>query len=289
MTAGSALHRPLTTPRALGWAAFFLVGGFALTLVFATIGAALTGGLHPADSARLILLQSVSGLLAYGLMTWAIGLRILKLTLGDLRYLPLAGAGRGFGLGFLLGGSPAALAITLSLVLGGARFLPDSGGGGEYVRRVVLTTLLLAPAALLEEVMFRGVSQVVLAPVLGRVRAILLLSVIFALAHVFNPNGTTLGLLNIGLAGLFLGLAFYAPGGLWTVWGAHLGWNATLAALDAPVSGLPFPIPLIDYAPGGPTWLTGGSFGPEGGVVATAAIGLGAAAAWRWSRKEQVA
>ena len=29
-------------------------------------------------------------------------------------------------------------------------------------------------------------------------------------------------------------LAFYRPG-IWTAWGAHLGWNATLALMDAPV------------------------------------------------------
>jgi hypothetical protein len=56
--------------------------------------------------------------------------------------------------------------------------------------------------------------------------------------------------------------------------------------MDAPVSGLPFRIPWIDYQPGGPAWLTGGSFGPEGGLLATAAIALAAGAAWQWSRKE---
>ncbi|HWA17121.1 MAG TPA: hypothetical protein VG817_11845, partial [Gemmatimonadales bacterium] len=56
------------------------------------------------------------------------------------------------------------------------------------------------------------------------------------------------------------------------------GWNATLAAFDAPVSGLPFPIPAINYMPGQPDWLTGGAFGPEGGALASivllGAIGL---------------
>ena len=93
--------------------------------------------------------------------------------------------------------------------------------------------------------------------------------VIFALFHGLNPGITPLGLGNIALAGIFLGVAFYAPGGLWTAFGAHLGWNATLAALDAPVSGLPFSIPLIDYRAGDPVWLSGGHFGPEGGLLAT--------------------
>jgi hypothetical protein len=135
--------------------------------------------------------------------------------------------------------------------------------------------------------MFRGVGQVALARAIGRVRAVVLLSALFALAHLFNPNGTPLGLFNIGLAGLLLGFAFYLPGGIWTAWGAHFGWNAMLAALDAPVSGLPFEIPLIDYAPGGPQWLTGGTFGPEGGLLATTTLAIAVTVAWRWMGKEQ--
>jgi membrane protease YdiL (CAAX protease family) len=189
-------------------------------------------------------------------------------------------------MGMLLGGCAAGGAILLSVATAGAGFLPDQGTFPGYLSRVGATMLLLAPAALLEEVMFRGVAMVVLARSFGRVQAIVALAALFALAHIRNPNTTTLGLVNIGLAGLFLGTAFFTPGGLWTAWGAHLGWNAALAAADAPVSGLPFPIPWINYQPGGPAWLTGGSFGPEGGLLATVTILAGIVVAWRWAEKE---
>ena len=42
------------------------------------------------------------------------------------------------------------------------------------------------------------------------------------------------------------------------------------------------PIPWLDYVARGPAWLTGGGFGPEGGVLAT--LGL-AAGAWLASRR----
>jgi hypothetical protein len=280
--------RPAPGPfKAVGWTVVFLIAGFVLTIALATGAFALTGGLVQGEaSPRSLVIQTAAGLVAFGLATWAIGIRVLGLTWRDLRWQPLSGAGRGFTLGLVLGALPAALALALSVVVGDARFLRDTGEPLTYLGEVGRTSLILAPAALLEELIFRGVGQVVLARAFGRVPAILVLSVVFALAHIFNPNTTTLGLVNIALAGLFLGIAFYAPGGIWTAWGAHLGWNATLAALDAPVSGLPFRIPWIDYQPGGPAWLTGGSFGPEGGLLATAAIALGTAAAWHWSRKE---
>lgn len=283
--AGDERASPL---KALGWTGLFLAIGFALTIVLSILAMSLDGGVGArAESPRNLAIQTAAGLLAYGFLTWAIGLRVLHLTLNDLRWTPLSGAGRGFGLGFLLGATPALLALGLSLVVGKAAFTRDQGGLESYLRQISLTALLLAPAALLEEIMFRGVGQVVLARAIGRLPAILCLSGTFALAHVLNPNGTALGLLNIALAGILLGVAFYAPGGIWTAWGVHLGWNIALAALDAPVSGLPFKIPAVDYVPGGPSWLTGGSFGPEGGLLATVAITLATGVAWRWTGKER--
>lgn len=252
---------PLSPLKALGWAALFIGGGIALTVGLAVLGAGLTGGFDATGaSPRVLVIQTVSGLLAFGFLTWLIGIRLLRLTLVDLRWAPVDLALPGFGAGVLLGALPAALAVGLSLIVGSAQFLPDDGNLTGYLVQVLRTTLLLAPAAFFEEIMFRGVGQVVLAGPLGRVRAVILLSGLFSLAHLLNPNGTLLGLFNIALAGVFLGFAFYLPGGIWTAWGAHLGWNATLAALDAPVSGLPFEIPFIDYAPGGPQWLTGGAW-----------------------------
>ena len=273
--------------KAVGWTVLFLAAGFVLSIVLALTGTVLTGSaaLPPGDP-RSMAVQTIAGLLAFGFLTWALGIKGIGLTLTDLRWVPVERAGRGFGTGLLFGIAPALLAVGLSLVAGGARFLPDEGDLQLYMGQIGQTVLLLAPAALLEELVFRGVSQVVLARAIGRLPAIVALSLVFAFAHLLNPNGTALGLVNIALAGVFLGVAFYAPGGIWTAWGAHLGWNVTLAALDAPVSGLPFRIPLIDYSPGGPAWLTGGPFGPEGGMLATAAMILAIGTAWRWSRKE---
>jgi len=281
-------HQTPHPARAAGWTLLFLVAGFVLTILLSTGGFLLAGRSAAGDAGpRALMIQTVSGLAGFGLVTWAIGLRVLRLTPRELRWRSDLGAARGFGAGLVLGAMPAALAVGLSLVAGDARFLPDSSGGpARYLEIMGRTALLLAPAALLEEIIFRGVGQVVLGRAIGRLPAVLTLSGLFALAHVLNPNTTALGLLNIALAGVLLGVAFYAPGGLWTAWGAHLGWNATLAALDAPVSGLPFQVPWIDYQPGGPVWLTGGSFGPEGGLLATVAIALATATAWRWARKE---
>lgn len=285
MTAGVAPAHPLRPLVAVGWAVLFLVGGFGLMLALAApviLVIAGEGGPGSVPTAVQLSIQSMAGLVGFGVMTWLIGRKALKLSWTELRWTPTAAAGRGFGRGLAMGVAPAALALLLAIPLGGAQLVSDTGGPAEYLTQFGLTLVILLPAALLEEMMFRGVGQVVLARSFGRVPTILALSLLFALAHILNPDVTPLALVNIALAGILLGLVFYAPGGIWTAWGAHLGWNATLAGFDAPVSGLPFPIPMINYLPGQPPWLTGGSFGPEGGVLASAMILLAIAATWRW-------
>ena len=129
--------------------------------------------------------------------------------------------------------------------------------------------LLLLPAAFAEELVFRGVGYIALSKVFGRLGPAIVLSVLFGAAHLGNPHVTPLAVANVALAGIFLSAALWLPGGIWAATGVHLGWNITLAALGAPVSGLDFTLPMLDYSMGGPGWLTGGAFGPEGGVIAT--------------------
>lgn len=269
----------ITPAKAIGWSIAFLVLTF-LTAGFITMGAGvlLTGSLNgtiewlKAFSAGTIMIQAIAALTSTALFTWLIGFRRLGLSRQDLRYATATAAGSGLRWGLLAGALTAGLGLMIAVVAGEARWVKDAGGIGEYIAQSLKTVALLAPAALSEELMFRGVPLVLLAAALGRGSAVVATSLVFALAHISNPNATPLGLGNIALAGIFLGLTFYAPGGIWTAFGAHWGWNSVLACLDTPVSGLPFRIPMLDYDAGAPSWLTGGTFGPEGGLAATLAL-----------------
>lgn len=232
-----------------------------------------------------MLAQAGTTLASTAFFTWLIGIRRLGLTYHDLRYQAGRAASTGLGLGLLAGALTAGMALLISVVAGQAHWMSDTGGLGDYLAQAGKTIAVLAPAALAEEVLFRGVPLVLLAATFGRGSAIVATSVMFALVHSDNPNSTPLGLGNIALAGIFLGLVFYAPGGIWSAFGAHLGWNALLACLDTPVSGVPFEIPMLDYSAGSPAWLTGGSFGPEGGVAATLALTIAIVLSFQWIRR----
>jgi membrane protease YdiL (CAAX protease family) len=290
-----ARKRWLQVLKAIGWTIAFLFLGLALSVLLLSgvgylaagsvaRGLKYLGGTDPGST----LAQGGTQLVGFLIATWVIGNRALGLGRPELRWQGAGPGSRGVGRGLALGAGAALAAVGAAVAAGTAYWSRDHGSVGDYLLQVLKTGAVLAPAALGEEVMFRGVPLVVMASAIGRAPALVLVAgVAFSLMHGFNPNITALALGNIALAGLWLGIAFYAPGGIWTAFGAHLGWNATLAAADAPVSGLPFRIPFLDYHPGGPCWLSGCGFGPEGGLLATAALVVAAVVAFGWVKEEE--
>lgn len=183
--------------------------------------------------------------------------------------------------GVAIGGAMAAMVLIVTAI-GGATWVGTGEPFAGYLAAVGVVLGGIVVAALGEELLFRGFPLAVLAQAFGRVTAAGVLSVLFTLAHLGNPSVTALGLANILLASLVLSAAFFTPGALPAAWGLHAAWNGGLALADAPVSGIRFDAPAIDYAPGSRDWLTGGSFGPEGGAAAT--VVLAGALVWLVAR-----
>ncbi|HKP30431.1 MAG TPA: CPBP family intramembrane glutamic endopeptidase [Gemmatimonadales bacterium] len=272
----------MTRAKAAGLSAAFLFSGLALSVGFTGLASRVVWPEGASSLAASASLQTLVSILAFGIATWVFGFRLGGLRAGDLRW---HGNANGAVRGFLLGSWPAIAVMALAVPLAGAAWMPDGGTMSDWAGTLPGLAIIFLPAAFAEEFSFRGAGLVLLARAIGRPLAVVTLAAFFALAHVLNPAVTTLGLVNVGLAGIFLGAVFYLPGGLWTATAAHFAWNMTLATLAAPVSGLPFLLPGIDYRPGSPTWLSGGTFGPEGGVIATAVLTLATLVALRFTER----
>jgi uncharacterized protein len=186
-------------------------------------------------------------------------------------------------LGGLAAGGVLILLITLLLFVGGGvRWTTDGGGALDFVGMMLGSLVFFAIAAAWEEALFRGYPFQVLVEGIGVWPTVVISSLVFAWAHGQNPEVTTLGLINIFLAGVLLALAYLRTRSLWFATAVHLGWNWTMAFwLDLPVSGLTrFDTPGYSGVETGPQWWTGGAFGPEAGAAAT--IVLVVACAWFW-------
>ncbi len=269
-----AADSPLGRGRAIGWTVLYLLlgGGIAFGILAALMR--LLPRVDPAllttsPTAGAVLAQGLLLVIAFGLATWVIGIRALRIPPASLGFPSMPAGIRGLGRGVLWGAIPASAAMMLAVPAGGAYWRGDGGTAVAWSAITLQTGGALLPAALAEELIFRGLPLAVCGLAFGRPGAIVALAVLFAAGHAANPGIGWLGALNIALAGVLLGVVFFLPGGLWTATGAHLGWNLSLAALGAPVSGLPLPMPGLDYVVGAPRWLTGGGFGPEGGLLAT--------------------
>ena len=173
--------------------------------------------------------------------------------------------------GTLLGGLAILVPCALMLQFGWLRVLESDAGG--WLRSAVAATLMLAPSAMAEELLLRGYPLLVLRERLGWQVAVAATSVGFALLHLRNPGANAQALAMVALAGVFLGAVRVVTGSLYAAWLAHLAWNWVLAVLlHAQVSGLPITSPGYRVVSQGPAWATGGSWGPEGGLLAAAGM-----------------
>lgn len=131
----------------------------------------------------------------------------------------------------------------------------------------------LLPAAFAEELLLRGYLFAVLKESVGWRWTLIATSIVFGLLHVPNPGSDAQSIAIVMLAGFFLGSILLATRSLYATVLAHFAWNWFMAAgLHTPVSGLKVLAPGYQVVDSGPDWLTGGSWGPEGGFAAAVAM-----------------
>ena len=179
-------------------------------------------------------------------------------------------------LGFALGALCIGLPI-LGLIAG--HWLREApSAAGSWWAAMIRTSLVLIPAALLEELMTRGYILSVLRDWWGWKWAIAATSIAFGLLHLANNGATIESVGLVTIAGFFLAGVLYATRSLYAAWMAHFAWNWVMAAVfHASVSGFPFEAPGYRYVDSGPDWATGGDWGPEGGLPAALGMAAGIA------------
>ncbi|MBK8821762.1 MAG: CPBP family intramembrane metalloprotease [Anaerolineales bacterium] len=193
--------------------------------------------------------------------------------------------GRGFLAGALMfGGAVAILAVTGGVVF--EQGDPTQQGfaalGGVII--VLLGWIVQGGA---EEVLIRGW----VLPVIGaRYKpwiGLLVSSLIFALLHGLNPGLSVIALINLALFGLFAGLYAMREGSMWGISALHSVWNWVQGNFFGfEVSGTNAGGgTLLNLKETGADWLTGGAFGPEGGLAVTIVLFIAIAVTLFWKSK----
>lgn len=248
---------------------YFVLLAIVNTLAYSGIDTILSPA---APSWLATLVESLAYLVGVVALTWAFCHFVDRTSLRSLglqRQGWTTRLGAGLGLGMLL-----QLLIFLALVIAGwltaerAPWQPL-----EFAVSLVAWTVI----SFNEELAFRGYIMQRLSVAWGMAAAVVASSVVFALIHALNPNVQPLAMVSLFVAGLFLACGYLVTRSLWLPIGLHLGWNlAEVLLLGFPGSGVADPS-IIRSIPRGPELMTGGAFGPEGGIVGLAAPLIGIA------------
>lgn len=184
--------------------------------------------------------------------------------------LPARGAfGREFWVGAGMG------LAALSVLMGGIRLghgfyfgsLALGAKGALYFG--VMWAIAFLVVGFAEEFLFRGYVLATLSDGIGFWPAAIALSALFGAVHLSNLGENPTGALSAGLVGLLFCFSLRRSGSLWFAIGLHAAWDYGESFIfSVPNSGTLIQGHLLNshFQAGAPSWLTGGSVGPEGSV-----------------------
>lgn len=249
-----------------------VVGYFILLAIINTITFEIEGVASSfAPSWAGVLLEGLFYLAATLALTWAFCRFLDRSSLSQLglqkrRWLAYLGAGLGLG---------ALLIILVFAVLWAAGWLTVDRSVTWQSPEFVASVLTWIIISFVEELSFRGYIMQGLARAWGMPAAVAVSSVLFGAVHALNPNPSVLGVFTIVVIGVLFACAYLLTRSLWLPVGLHIGWNLVeIQFLGFPGSGHTEPS-ILHTITRGPVVMTGGAFGPEGGIVALAAALLG--------------
>jgi uncharacterized protein len=197
--------------------------------------------------------------------------------------IPLKGAfGRLFWQGVLWGLAYETIEMLGMHALGGFSFGTLSLAGTAMLKFAVFWAVGMLFVGLYEEFVFRGYGQFTVTTGMGFWPAAILLSAIFGATHLFNRGEGWVGALSVFVFGMFACFTLGRTGNLWFAIGLHAAADfAETFVYSVPDSGMIATGCLLKSSFHGPRWLTGGSVGPEGSLLAFVLFAA-AFAAFNW-------
>jgi membrane protease YdiL (CAAX protease family) len=220
-----------------------------------------------AISPSLRLYVETAGVLAVLLVAW------LMVRFVDRRPFVSLGfkkekAERDLALGLIIGLGMMAVCVALLLAFGWASW---SDAHSFIVWPLVLAMVAVLLNTVTQEVLVRGYIQQTIQFRFGKLAGVVISALLFLAMHLGAIGTQVLPAISLFAAGVLLGTCYAVTGNLWLPIALHFGWNVLQGpVLGGTVSGqtLDAGKHLLEIA--GPSLMTGGKFGIEGGLIAVA-------------------
>jgi CAAX protease family protein len=237
--------------------------GFVVTFLFRTFYHGPRTG--PPSAPLLFLQESLSFAIAF-LPAWFMAW-LERRPVGDYG-LPLRSAfGGHFWKGCALGIAEIGVLMGLIAAFHGYSFGSLNLSGTAIYKWAIFWLFFFILVGLFEEFLFRGYLQFTLADGIGFWPAAWILSLTFGGLHRLNGGESWVGAAGVAMIALIFSFTLRRTGNLWFVVGWHAAFDFGETFLfSVPNSGQVFEGHLSNSTLHGPTWLTGGTVGPEGSV-----------------------
>lgn len=270
--------------------------GWRLLIFFVVIAAILTGiqfGMRMIPSVRAYMraqdprvMTPAAGIIGEGVGVFSLMMAVLvmshieKRSVADYYLPPDQAFGKRFWQGIPYGLAMLSLLMALIAAFHGFSLGGLALSGSDALKYGAMYGIVFILVGLFEEFSFRGYLQYTLGSGIGFWLAAIILSIAFGAIHLNNLGEAWFGALMAGSFGLLAAFALSRTGNIWFPIGMHAGWDWGETYLySAPDSGSLAKGHLLNSSFHGPTWLTGGTVGPEGSafvflVLALSAVGI---------------
>ena len=167
------------------------------------------------------------------------------------------------------------LAILFVLLLTNQAHIVSINFSTLFSVSIVIELCSLSIFAFSEELLVRGFMMTAMKTTRNKYAVLFLPAGLFSLIHLLNPGFTFLSFVNTVLAGLLFAYLFVKSGKLWLPTGFHIMWNFMQGDIfGMNVSGNESDA-VFQTQMGSNAMLTGGEYGPEGGLVVTVVLTIG--------------
>lgn len=204
--------------------------------------------------------------------------------LKDFGFIKLAGHYKDLVYGLVLGAVSMAIIFFILYYTGQITLINTKP---VFTWGIIKGLILFIFVGIAEELVSRGYCLKVISEKSGKIVAVIISSLIFSFNHIFNPNVSIPGLINIFLVGILFGYMLIKTNNLWMPIGYHITWNYFQGNIFGfPVSGTT-PDGIYNIRILEDNLISGGSFGPEGGFIATGMILIGFVAVFYYNSNKR--
>jgi len=245
-------------------------------------------GLPPLEAGFWMAAQLISSFIFIYIILWAWLKFVEKRPFWTLGY-EVKNALSQYGRGFLIGALMFAGAVGLLALFGSVSF--EQGDPAQQGFPALAGVFLVLIGWVIqgggEEVIMRGWVLPVIGARYKPWLGLLISSLLFAIIHGLNPNLSAIAMLNLALFGVFAGLYAMREGSMWGISALHTVWNWVQGNFfGLQVSGMNASGgTIINLMETGADWLTGGEFGPEGGLAVTVVLVISIVITLFWKNK----